>query len=140
MNWFSMDMATYSTGNTSLNVTIGDLISAQDNQTYRFGITVTNTPNGNESIIVIRGESKVNCFYNVCRHRGSHICVNKEGRMNKLVCPYHSWVYDLDGELIKARMMPENFNKKNWQLHKCHSIIFEGLIFINLSLVNFLSL
>ena len=53
--------------------------------------------------------------------------------MNKLVCPYHSWVYDLDGELIKARMMPENFNKKNWQLHKCHSIIFEGLIFINLS-------
>jgi len=88
---------------------------------------------GNESIIVIRGENKVNCFYNVCRHRGSHICVNKEGRMNKLVCPYHSWVYDLDGELIKARMMPENFNKKNWQLHKCHSIIFEGLIFINLS-------
>ena len=88
---------------------------------------------GNESIIVIRGDSKVNCFYNVCRHRGSHICVNKEGRINKLVCPYHSWVYDLDGELIKARMMPENFNKKNWQLHKCHSIIFEGLIFINLS-------
>ena len=46
---------------------------------------------GNESIIVIRGDNKVNCFYNVCRHRGSHICVNKEGRMIKLVCPYHSW-------------------------------------------------
>ena len=88
---------------------------------------------GKESIIVIRGDNKINCFYNVCRHRGSHICVNKEGRINKLVCPYHSWVYDLDGKLIKAQMMTENFEKENWQLHKCHSENFEGLIFINLS-------
>ena len=88
---------------------------------------------GKESIIVIRGDNKINCFYNVCRHRGSHICVNKEGRINKLVCPYHSWVYDLDGKLIKAQMMPENFEKENLQLHKCHSVNFEGLIFINLS-------
>ena len=88
---------------------------------------------GKESIIVIRVDNKINCFYNVCRHRGSHICVNKEGKINKLVCPYHSWVYDLDGELIKARMMPKNFEKENWKLHKCNSINFEGLIFINLS-------
>ena len=89
---------------------------------------------GDESIIVIRGNNqKVNCFYNVCRHRGSHICLEKEGKKNKLICPYHSWVYDLEGNLIKARMMPENFNKDEWGLHKCNSKNFEGLIFINLS-------
>ena len=89
---------------------------------------------GDESIIIIRGNNqKVNCFYNVCRHRGSHICLEKEGKKNKLICPYHSWVYDLEGSLIKARMMPENFNKDEWGLHKCNSKNFEGLIFVNLS-------
>ena len=29
--------------------------------------------------------------------------------------------------------MGEDFNKKDWHLHKCHSKIFESLIFINLS-------
>ena len=50
---------------------------------------------GNESIIIIRDKnSKVNCFYNVCRHRGSHICLEKEGKTKKLVCPYHAWAFD----------------------------------------------
>ena len=29
--------------------------------------------------------------------------------------------------------MEKGFNKDEWHLHKCHSKIFEGLIFINLS-------
>ena len=89
---------------------------------------------GNESIIIIRDKnSKINCFYNVCRHRGSHICIEKEGKTKKLVCPYHAWAYDLEGNLISARMMDEKFIKKDWNLNKCSSKVYEGLIFINLS-------
>jgi len=89
---------------------------------------------GNESIIIIRDKnSNINCFYNVCRHRGSHICIEKEGKTKKLVCPYHAWAYDLEGNLISARMMDEKFNKKDWNLNKCSSKVYEGLIFINLS-------
>tara|TARA_B100001079_G_C16389293_1_gene506015 strand:- start:339 stop:1580 length:1242 start_codon:yes stop_codon:yes gene_type:complete len=89
---------------------------------------------GNESIIIIRDKnSKINCFYNVCRHRGSHICIEKEGKTKKLVCPYHAWAYDLEGNLVSARMMDEKFNKKDWNLNKCFSKVYEGLIFINLS-------
>lgn len=89
---------------------------------------------GNESIIIIKGKnSKINCFYNVCRHRGSHICLEKEGKAKKLVCPYHAWAYDLEGNLISARMMEEEFNKNDWSLNKCNSIVYEGLIFINFS-------
>ena len=89
---------------------------------------------GNESIIIIRdNNSNVNCFYNVCRHRGSHICIEKEGKIKKLVCPYHAWAYDLAGNLISARMMDEKFIKKDWNLNKCSSKVYEGLIFINLS-------
>ena len=33
---------------------------------------------GEESIIIIReNEDKINAFYNVCRHRGSHICLEE---------------------------------------------------------------
>ena len=89
---------------------------------------------GNESIIIIReNNEKINCFFNVCRHRGSHICLEGEGRVRKLICPYHAWGYDLGGNLINAKMMEKNFNPKDWNLKKCYSQVFEGLVFINLS-------
>ena len=73
---------------------------------------------GNESIIIIReNNNKINCFYNVCRHRGSHICLEEEGKLRNLVCPYHAWVYNLDGQLKSARMMNENFKPENWCLN-----------------------
>ncbi|MEE3112660.1 MAG: Rieske 2Fe-2S domain-containing protein, partial [Bacteroidota bacterium] len=59
----------------------------------------------NESIIIIRDDNgKVNCFYNVCRHRGSKICLENEGSTKNLVCPYHAWSYKLDGSLKSARL------------------------------------
>ncbi len=89
---------------------------------------------GKESIIIIReNEDIINAFYNVCRHRGSHICIEKEGNKKILVCPYHAWSYSLNGKLKSARMMDENFNKEEWSLHKCNIKVFEGLIFLNLS-------
>ena len=89
---------------------------------------------GNESIIVIRDkQNKINCFYNVCRHRGSQICLKTEGNSKKLVCPYHAWTYNLDGKLKNARMMHEDFDKKKWSLIKCNSKVFQGLIFLNFS-------
>ena len=89
---------------------------------------------GYESIIIVRDKNqKINCFFNVCRHRGSQICLEKKGKVKKLVCPYHAWAYDLSGDLISARMMNDEFEKKDWGLNKCKSKIFEGLIFINLS-------
>ncbi len=89
---------------------------------------------GDESIIIVRSdESTVNAFYNVCRHRGSLICTKPQGRVARLTCPYHAWSYGLDGALLAARLMPEDFSKKDNGLQRCHSRVFHGLIFINLS-------
>ena len=89
---------------------------------------------GKESIIIVRdNNNSVHAHFNVCRHRGSKICLENEGNSKALVCPYHAWTYNLDGSLKGARLMGEDFNKKDWHLHKCHSKIFESLIFINLS-------
>ena len=48
-----------------------------------------------ESLIIIRGDDHVvRGFYNVCRHRGSRICLEEHGVSRRLVCPYHAWTYD----------------------------------------------
>ena len=89
---------------------------------------------GNESIILIRDkENIIHAHYNVCRHRGSHVCIEPEGNKNLLVCPYHAWSYNLDGTIKSARLMYDDFKKEEWSLHKCNVKVFEGLIFINLS-------
>ena len=89
---------------------------------------------GLESIIIVRSdESTINAFYNVCRHRGSLICTKPQGRVARLTCGYHAWSYGLDGALLAARLMPEDFSKQDNGLHRCHVRVFHGFIFINLS-------
>jgi Rieske 2Fe-2S family protein len=89
---------------------------------------------GRESIIVVRSdETTINAFYNVCRHRGSVICTEPQGRVTRLTCPYHAWSYGLDGALLTARLMPVDFEKEANGLHRCHVRVFHGFIFLNLS-------
>jgi len=89
---------------------------------------------GHESIIIVRSDaSTVNAFYNVCRHRGSLICTKPQGKLARLTCGYHAWSYGLDGALLAARLMPEDFSKQDNGLHRCHVRVFHGFIFINLS-------
>jgi carnitine monooxygenase subunit len=58
-----------------------------------------------ESILVVRGEDgAVRAFVNVCRHRAMRIVDGDAGCAKKLVCPYHAWVYELDGRLSGVPM------------------------------------
>jgi phenylpropionate dioxygenase-like ring-hydroxylating dioxygenase large terminal subunit len=87
-----------------------------------------------ESIIVIRqSDRSVRALFNVCRHRGSQICLEDTGSAKRLVCPYHAWVYETDGTLIAARHMPEEFDKVSYGLHTGHVQVVEGLIFVCLA-------
>ena len=86
-----------------------------------------------ESIILIRTkEGSISAFYNVCRHRGSRICLEAKGKTRFLTCPYHAWTYDLEGRLVSAKHMPDDFDPKTIGLKKCPLREVEGLLFINL--------
>lgn len=87
-----------------------------------------------ESVIIVRGvDNEVNALVNVCRHRGSRICLEKTGCSKKLVCRYHGWSYSLDGGLHSAAHMPEGFDKSEIKLKKIHTELLEGMIYVNFS-------
>ena len=86
-----------------------------------------------DAILIIRGNNgEVYAHYNTCTHRGSAICSNDKGNAQKLVCPYHQWVFDKNGKLLNARMMPDDFCKEAYGLHPVNVEVVEGLIFISL--------
>ena len=87
-----------------------------------------------ESVIIIRGkDGVVRGFMNVCRHRGSRICLEKSGHAKRLTCPYHSWTYNLDGSLMIAKYLKDDINRDDLGLHRCQLETIEGLIMINFS-------
>jgi phenylpropionate dioxygenase-like ring-hydroxylating dioxygenase large terminal subunit len=87
-----------------------------------------------DSVIIIRGnQGVVHAHYNTCTHRGSAICLQDTGHVAKFICPYHQWVFDKDGALLNARMMPDDFCKQEYNLRPVHIKIVEGLIFICLA-------
>jgi len=87
-----------------------------------------------ESVIIVRSaEDEISALLNVCRHRGSRVCIEEKGHSRKLLCRYHAWAYDLDGQLAGAAHMGEDFDKSGIALKKIHTEILEGMIYVNFS-------
>jgi phenylpropionate dioxygenase-like ring-hydroxylating dioxygenase large terminal subunit len=50
-------------------------------------------------VVVRDKEGVLRAFLNTCRHRGARLVSGKEEKLNSFVCPFHGWVYGLDGAL-----------------------------------------
>ena len=84
-----------------------------------------------ESAIVVRGEDgTIRGFANVCRHRGSLVCLESQGHADRFSCPYHGWTYDLDGKLVAARSMPDDFDLSRHSLKPVSVDVVHGLVFV----------
>jgi len=89
---------------------------------------------GEDSIIVSRGaDEKIHAFMNICRHRGARVCEELQGNRKTFICPYHGWVYNLDGSLRAARHMEakDEFCPGDYGLKPVNLIEYEGLLFVN---------
>ena len=85
------------------------------------------------SVIVIRTKNdEIRAYANICRHRGSRL-LSGQGQCARIVCPYHSWVYQLDGELMGAANMEDvsAFQKEDFPLLEISLKMWGGFIFIN---------
>lgn len=84
-------------------------------------------------VIVRSADGQIRAFHNVCRHRGQRLCPKEKGSSPKLVCPYHQWTYDLDGKLLYARDMGEDFDPALYSLKPVHLRDAHGMVFICLA-------
>ena len=95
---------------------------------------------GQPIFIVRQADGTVRAFYNVCLHRGARLVSNPCRGRKTIVCPYHSWAYELDGTLC-AR--PHYFgpghhdnmkaaSRDEPRLFPVRSAIWHDWIFVNL--------
>lgn len=88
---------------------------------------------GHPIAIVRDREGVLRAFYNVCKHR-AHELLSGEGETTRIMCPYHAWVYKLDGQLVRA---PETEGLQDFDpgvicLDKVQVEEFCGFVFVNL--------
>lgn len=104
---------------------------------------ISNVPNngdymtfdiGPERAVVIRGEDgTLRAFHNLCRHRGSRVVTGEKGHCkNAMVCPFHGWVYNLDGTL-RGAAQPKSYptlDRSQFGLKSIEMETWMGFIFI----------
>jgi glycine betaine catabolism A len=92
---------------------------------------------GSASVVVVGTEDGgVAAFHNVCRHRGTLLCHQEEGRLpGRIQCAYHAWTYGLDGRLLSAPHMDqvEGFRLEDFPLAPVATAVWDGHLFINFS-------
>ena len=62
------------------------------------GAYITADLGGVPALIVRQTDGSLRGFVNACRHRGAPVAEGA-GQRPRIACPYHGWVYDLDGTL-----------------------------------------
>lgn len=89
---------------------------------------------GAQSVLICRDDDGViHAMHNVCRHRAAELVSTETATVGRLVCPYHSWTYGLDGTLLHAEHMGDDFDPSCHGLRKVHVRSLEGLLFICLA-------
>lgn len=89
---------------------------------------------GEDSLILSRDKAgEVHALLNICRHRGARVCEASSGNRKAFICPYHGWVYELDGSLRGARAMESQgaFDRAEYHLKTVRHVICHGMIFVN---------
>lgn len=89
-----------------------------------------------ENLILVRGrDGVVRAFYNVCRHRGTAVEERDCGKAVRFQCVYHSWIYDLEGRLTRAKHTDDldDFSFEQYSLKAVHAAVWQGFVFVNLA-------
>ncbi|RLA43779.1 MAG: aromatic ring-hydroxylating dioxygenase subunit alpha [Gammaproteobacteria bacterium] len=110
------------------------LFLAHESQLTQAGDYLT-TFMGEDPVVVIRQkDGSIKAFINACRHRGALLVPAEEGCSKFFQCPYHGWVYGMDGSLHSVR--PEGGpcygeRKKELGLRPIRVESYRGLYFGN---------
>lgn len=87
-------------------------------------------------ILVHQKDGTIAALHNACAHRGTMIETRFRGEVDGFECPYHRWLYGLDGGLIRCPSeddFPESFQRAKHGLLGAHVALEAGFIFVSLN-------
>ena len=124
------------------------LCVGREEQVHKVGDYFSATPAGEPIIVVRNSESEIRAMSSVCPHRG--MCVTADldgiddenmleptkflsGNVRYFRCPYHWWVFNLEGQLTGAPEMKDTdcFRVEDTSLEKIALEIWNGFVFVN---------
>jgi benzoate/toluate 1,2-dioxygenase alpha subunit len=90
-----------------------------------------------QPVIAVRGNNReIRVLFNTCRHRGSLVELDREGKRDSFRCCYHHWEYGLDGRLVnvpREEGYGADFSKDDYPLVPVPRMaVRDGLIFASL--------
>ncbi len=102
-----------------------------------------------EPLLIVRDKDRrVRVLSRACPHRGMDIMppgfrespaepksgAPDTGHTRLLLCPYHSWTFELDGRLKACPEMnaAEGFARQDWGLKEFRAEVWHGFVFVNL--------
>lgn len=120
-------------GNTWVSVAFAsDIVEPGD----AIPLTVSGLP-----IILVRDQhGDIRAFHNVCRHRATIVLEQPCQRLSNFKCPYHGWVYGLDGKLkatpfwdgtADSSRLPVNAAENSLVPVRCS--VWNQVVFLNLN-------
>lgn len=87
-----------------------------------------------ERAVIMRGQDgSLRAFHNLCRHRGARVVEGEQGHCRgAIVCPFHGWVYNLDGSLRGAAQADSfgTLDRSKFGLKPIEMELFHGFIFL----------
>jgi Rieske 2Fe-2S family protein len=90
---------------------------------------------GAGSVLLSRDDAgALHAFANTCRHRGHELLsCGTSAQRPSIICPYHSWSYELDGGLKTAKGFKgtAGFDESRWGLVELPVTDWLGLIFVD---------
>jgi len=94
---------------------------------------------GDTPVIVVRDrDGTIGALVNRCAHKGAMLCFEPCGKRENFTCVYHSWVYDLKGNLTSVAFrrgingkggMPDDFDQADHGLARLRVESLCGLVF-----------
>ena len=91
---------------------------------------------GRTPLILVHGANgEIRAFHNSCAHRGTMVETRFRGHADGFECPYHRWLYGLDGHLERCpgeNDFPVSFDRSRHGLATAHAATFAGIIFVSL--------
>ncbi|MEJ0069981.1 MAG: Rieske 2Fe-2S domain-containing protein [Pseudomonadota bacterium] len=94
---------------------------------------------GDTPVIVVRdADGAINAMVNRCAHKGAMLCFEPCGKRDNFTCVYHSWSYDLKGNLTSVAFqrgingrggMPDDFDRADHGLARLRVEQLCGLVF-----------